>query len=1573
MNDFSERLDSLPPEKLALLAERLRARRAAPAAAARIPRRPAPGSPAALSFAQQRIWLLDSLAPGSAIYNVPVRMRLLGELDAPALTEALNEVVRRHESLRTTFEVVDGRPAQFVAPGLRVGLPVEDLRGLPDGEREAEAERLSLEEARCPFDLRTGPLLRARLLRLGDAEYLALLTIHHIVTDGWSMETLVREVAALYEAFTAGRPSPLAELPLQYADFALWQRQTLGGDVLAAQVDYWKRQLAGVPVLELPTDRPRPPVQTYRGATHWMRLPAGLVEALGELGRGEGATLFMTILAAFKVLLSRSTGQEDIAVGTPVAGRARAEVEGLIGVFINTLVVRTSLAGDPTFRQYLARVRRASSEALANQDVPFERLVEELQPARDLSHPPLFQVLFALQNVPREALLPSGLVMRTETADNGAAKFDLTLTVTEAVDGSLMVLGYNTDLFDAQTIERMGERLVRLLRAVVADPGRRLSELPLLSPEETRQLLVEFNDTAAPYPSDRCLHELFEEQAARTPDAPAVEFDGARLTYRELDERADRLARRLRALGVGPESLVGVLLERGAEMLVALLAVMKSGGAYVPLDPDYPRERLTFAVEDSRAAVLLTQESLRAHLPEAAARVVYLDADAPSFVAEERGDPRPQAAPDNAAYVIYTSGSTGRPKGVCVTHRALVNFMQAMREAPGLGPRDVLLAVTSLPFDIAALELYLPLLVGARVVVAGREVAGDGAALLRQLAACGANTMQATPTTWRMLVEAGWESGRGLKVLCGGEALPPRLAAEVCARAGRLWNMYGPTETTIWSTLRLIDSPQQRVTIGRPIANTRLYILDAHGRPSPFGVAGELYIGGDGLARGYLNRPALTAERFVPDPFSGEPGARLYRTGDVARYLADGEVEFLGRVDHQVKIRGHRIELGEVESALAAHDGVREVVVVARDDEQGAAARLVAYLTAADGRVPTAAELRGHLKRTLPDYMVPSAFVALDSLPLTPNGKVDRKALPDPGRPEASAAYAAPRTPTEELVAGLWGDLLNVGRVGAGDDFFALGGHSLLATQAVSRVREVFGVEVGLRALFEAPTVEGFAAEVERARAAGSTALWPPVTRAERGARLPLSFAQQRLWFLHQLEPESHVYNIPMSLRLGGTLNVAALGRTLAEIVRRHEVLRTSFETEGREAYQVISPETDFALPLTDLRGRPAPEREAEAARLAEEEARLPFDLTRAPLLRARLLRLDEEDHLLLLTMHHIASDGWSMGLLVGEVAALYRAFAGGGESTLPELPVQYADYAVWQRRHLTDEALAGHLEYWREHLRGAPLLELPSDRPRPSAPGFRGARLPVALPSGLSEQVTALSRREGVTPFMTLLSAFQFLLGHYSGLDDVVVGTDVANRNRAETEGLIGFFVNQLALRAKLDEGQSFRELLRAARETTLEAYARQDVPFEKVVEVVGPERRGSRAPLFSVKLVLQNTPVGDAGLELPGLTLNSFRAGSDALDYDLVLVLFETAGGIGGWVHYSVELFRAESAARLFRRYEALLGHFCAAPEATLGRAHALLSEADREDQTLQEAELREARLRKFQGLRRRSTSGV
>jgi amino acid adenylation domain-containing protein len=1533
-----------------------------------------------VSFAQERLWFLAQLDPANPAYNMPAAVRCQGALDLPALAASCAELVRRHEALRTAFRNASGRPAAIVEPPSRLPLPVADLAVLPPARRDAERLRLAGDEGRRPFGLDRGPRLRLSLLRLAPDEHVLLITLHHLAADGWSIGILVRELAALYRAAIQGAPSPLPELPLQYADYAAWQRRRLTAAALDEHLAYWRRRLAGpLPALELPTDRPRPALMSMRGARRSATLPPAAVAAVREWGLRQDMTLFVALLAAWTSLLHRYTGQEDLLAGVPVANRDRLEIEGLIGLFLNMVAQRTAVAGDLAFGDLARRVKDGFLASLPHQAVPFEKVVEAVAPQRDRSRAPIFQVQLSLQNTPAEALALPGLALSRLDVHNGTTKFDLTVFLFDEPEGLVTTLEYATDLFDGATVERLLGHWHTHLLAAVADAGSRVADLPLLADAERTQLLAGWNGGGlgaelAPGPGrlsgapfDGCLHELFARQAALSPAAVAVVCDLETLRYGELDRRSDLVARQLRELGAGPEVPVGLCAERSLAMVVGMLGILKAGGAYVPLDPAYPGERLTFILDDALAGsggapLLVAQAPLAAALPAAAGcRLLLLDSGgrvqgAAGAAASPPADAAAAAAsPANLAYVLYTSGSTGRPKGVGVTHANVVRLLAVTASELGFGAADVWTLFHSFAFDFSVWEIWGALAFGGRLVVVPREVARSPSAFHELLATERVTVLNQTPSAFRQLVRLEQDEG-GLPlpalrlVVFGGEALDPGALTPWIARHGdrrpELVNMYGITETTVHVTRRWIRAADAsragRSPIGAPLADLAAHLLGPSQELVPLGVTGEIHVGGAGLARGYLGRPDLTAARFVPDPFAAAPGARLYRSGDLARRLPGGELEYLGRRDAQVKVRGFRIELGEIEAALAGHPEVREAVVVAHPDVgDGAGNRLAAYVVpAAAAAPPAAASLREHLRLSLPEHMVPAAFVTLSRLPLTPSGKIDRRALPDSATAAATGGGeepAVPLTATERRLAATWRELLRLDGVSGDDNFFDAGGHSLLVTQLVARVRTVFGVELPMAAVFEAPTLRALAGRLDALLpAAAARSLPPPTPRprpaalaplaagatagAQEDVALPLSYAQERLWFLDRLEPGSALYNIPLALALSGPLAVPALAWALGRLLRRHAALRTRFAAVDGSPLQVVVPLAGLALPVVDLAALPATAAARESARLTSDEGATGFDLGAAPLLRTRLLRRSAVDHTLLLTLHHIAGDGWSLGILIRELGALYGGAAAGHEAVLAPLPVDYADYAVWQRGWLRGEALASHLDYWRHQLAGAPSgIDLPLDHPRPPVPSGRGGSCRLELDGDLVRRLRRRCRDSGTTPFMTLLAAFAGLLERYSGQRDLVVGTPTANRGWAEIEPLVGFFANNLVLRLDLAAEPSLLELLAQVRATVLAGFAHQEVPFEKLVEDLLSGRDLSRSPLFQVVFACaEQEPVS----VLPGLAAELLPLPRAVAKFDLDLGVELAGEAAAAVLVYNRDLFEDATAERLLRHFAVLAG---------------------------------------------------
>ncbi|MGC3199824.1 pyoverdine non-ribosomal peptide synthetase PvdD [Pseudomonas aeruginosa] len=1510
------------------------------------------GEPLRLSYAQERQWFLWQLEPESAAYHIPSVLRLRGRLDLDALQRSFDSLVARHETLRTRFRLDGDEARQEIAASMALPLDIVALGPLEEG---ALARQVETTIAR-PFDLERGPLLRVSLLRLAEDDHVLVLVQHHIVSDGWSMQVMVEELVQLYAAYSRGLEVALPALPIQYADYALWQRSWMEAGEKERQLAYWTGLLGGEqPVLELPFDRPRPVRQSHRGAQFILELDIDLSQALRRVAQQEGATAFALLLASFQALLYRYSGQADIRVGVPIANRNRVEIERLIGFFVNTQVLKADLDGRMGFDELLAQARQRALEAQAHQDLPFEQLVEALQPERSLSHNPLFQVLFNYQSEARgngQAFRFDELQMESVQFDSRTAQFDLTLDLTDEEQRFCAVFDYATDLFDASTVERLAGHWRNLLRGIVANPRQRLGELPLLDAPERRQTLSEWNPAQREYAVQGTLQQRFEEQARQRPQAVALILDEQRLSYGELNARANRLAHCLIARGVGADVPVGLALERSLDMLVGLLAILKAGGAYLPLDPAAPEERLAHILDDSGVRLLLTQGHLLERLPrQAGVEVLAIDGLVLDGYAES--DPLPTLSADNLAYVIYTSGSTGKPKGTLLTHRNALRLFSATEAWFGFDERDVWTLFHSYAFDFSVWEIFGALLYGGRLVIVPQWVSRSPEDFYRLLCREGVTVLNQTPSAFKQLMAVACSADMATQqpalryVIFGGEALDLQSLRPWFQRFGdrqpQLVNMYGITETTVHVTYRPVSEADLEGGLVSPIGGTipdlSWYILDRDLNPVPRGAVGELYIGRAGLARGYLRRAGLSATRFVPNPFPGGAGERLYRTGDLARFQADGNIEYIGRIDHQVKVRGFRIELGEIEAALAGLAGVRDAVVLAHDGVGGT--QLAGYVVAdsAEDAERLRESLRESLKRQLPDYMVPAHLMLLERMPLTVNGKLDRQALPQPDASLSQQAYRAPGSELEQRIAAIWAEILGVERVGLDDNFFELGGHSLLATRVISRVRQEQQLDASLKALFERPVLEAFAQGLERTTDAVST-----IPLADRQQPLALSFAQERQWFLWQLEPESAAYHIPSALRLRGRLDVDALQRSFDSLVARHETLRTRFRLEGGRSYQQVQPAVSVSIEREQF---------GEEGLIERIQAIVvqPFDLERGPLLRVNLLQLAEDDHVLVLVQHHIVSDGWSMQVMVEELVQLYAGYSQGLDVVLPALPIQYADYALWQRSWMEAGEKERQLAYWTGLLGGEqPVLELPFDRPRPARQSHRGAQLGFELSRELVEAVRALAQREGASSFMLLLASFQALLYRYSGQADIRVGVPIANRNRVETERLIGFFVNTQVLKADLDGRMGFDELLAQARQRALEAQAHQDLPFEQLVEALQPERNASHNPLFQVLFNHQSeirsvTPE----VQLEDLRLEGLAWDGQTAQFDLTLDIQEDENGIWASFDYATDLFDASTVERLAGHWRNLLRGIVANPRQRLGELPLL--DAPERRQTLSE----------------------
>jgi len=1503
--------------------------------------------PPPLSFAQEGLWFVDQLAGTGTLYSIPVARRLGGALDAEALERALGEIVRRHEALRTVFREVDGALEQVIAPFSGFALPVEDLSERGDAEREAEAMRRAAEDAARPFDLSAGPLFRAALLRLADDEHLLLLCMHHVVGDGWSLGVLFHELEALYGAFREGRESPLPDLAVQYADFAVWQRAHLSGEALERHLAYWRTRLADAPeLLELPTDHPRPAVPTHRGAHERVDLPTALLERLRALGRSEGATLYMVLLGAFQVLLSRSGAGEDVVVGSPIAGRARPEVEGLIGCFANTLVLRTELGGDPAFREVLRRVRTATLGAYEHQEMAFDRLVAELRPERSLSHSPLFHVTLTLQDGDLPDLRLPDLAAGAVETEVRVAKFDLLLAMEAGPDGLRAGLTYATDLFEGATIRRMLGHLAHVLEQVAADAELPLSALKLMGPAE-RAALVEAWSRREEFAPDGCIHQRFEARAAERPGAPALTAGGATLTYGEVNERANRLARRLRALGVGPESRVGIALERSAGLVVAILAVLKAGGGYVPLDPSYPAERIAFVLEDAGIGVLVTAGDLLPRLPAFAGAALCLDADAEAIAAESGENPGVEIAPGALAYVIYTSGSTGRPKGVQVTHASVVRLFDATDRWFGFAPDDVWTLFHSCAFDFSVWEIWGALLHGGRLVVVPFLTTRSPDEFHRLLVDEGVTMLSQTPSAFRQLIQADLASAAdpsALRLRCvvfGGEALDPQALRPWIERRGderpRLVNMYGITETTVHVTYRQItraDLDRAGSPIGAPIPDLSLYVLDRTLEPVPPGVPGEIFVGGAGVARGYLHRPELTAERFVRDPFSADPAARLYRTGDLARRRADGELEYLGRADQQVKIRGFRIETGEIEAVLLAHPGVTSAAVVAREDGAGER-RLVAYVAAApDGAVPAPAELRARLAEVLPDYMVPAAFVPLDALPLTENGKLDRRALPAPEAARAAVdaeGYAAPGTAAEAALADVWAEVLGVERVGIDDNYFALGGDSMRSVRLVAAARRR-GLSISIPHIYRHQTVRALAGAAAPADPAPRSAdpsphpfaLLDPAARGSLPEEVedayPVSQVQLGMLYHSEVDPGSLVYHEVLGFRVHARFDEAAMREALRRVAARHPLLRTSFDLAAvPEPIQRVHRRVEIPLEVTDLRHLGPDGGDA----WMEREKERGFDWSAAPLVRFHAHLLPGDAFRLVLVEHHVVLDGWSVASLVTEILRLHEALRDGVDDPTAAPPAaRFRDFVALERQAV---ASGESRAFWRRVMDGAPAAALPprdgGDAPRPGDAPFLLTYPPDEVAAGLARVAAAA----GVPLKTVLLAAHLRVLALLGGCDDVVTGYVTSGRPETEDgERVLGLFLNTVPLRVRMDGG-SWLDVVRRAWAAEEALLPHRRFPLAEIVRDAG-----GRAP-FEVGFNFVHFHVYDAlaaaGMrvegdryfqktEIPLVTSFSVHSATGALrfrlEYDAARLGEAQARAIAGWYSRALAALAAGPEAR-------------------------------------------------------------
>jgi amino acid adenylation domain-containing protein len=1454
-----------------------------------------------LSFAQQRLWFLDQLETGNSIYNVPLPIHLRGNLDIVALEKTLSEVVRRHEVLRTTFALVEGAPVQIIAPAQALSLPITDLQTLSPEEGKQTAERLVEEEAQLPFDLSTGPLLRAKLLRLSEQEHVILFTLHHIVSDGWSLGVLVKEVASLYEAFSRGDESPLEELAIQYADYSIWQRGWLSGEVLEKQLSYWREQLTGAPpVLELPTDRPRPAVQSYRGAHALVEIDKEIVEGLKGISRQEGATLFMVLVAAFQTLLYRMSGQSDISTGTPIAGRTRAETENLIGFFVNTVVLRTKIEGGESFRGLVGRVKEVTLGAYGHQDVPFEMLVEELKVERDLSRTPLFQTVMVLQNAPQVEFKLGDLQLSPIATQGTTAKFDLTMELQENASGLNGFIQYNTDLFDEATIGRLLRHFNKLLKGIVANPDQTIERLPLLSQGELDALLREWNDKPLQAESPRlCIHEQFEKQAEQTPSAVALSFEQQHLSYKELNQKANQLAHYLRRLGIGPEQRVAILMERSVEMVISLLAVLKAGAAYVPLEPQYPQERLSFMLGDSGVEVLLTQEAVRTSLGEElrqeiasrGMRVVSVDEEWEQIASESIENIESGVSAGNLAYVIYTSGSTGRPKGVLVPHANVSALLDRTRQHFNFNEHDVWTLFHSYAFDFSVWELWGALLHGCRLVIVPYLVSRSPEEFYELLRKEQVTVLNQTPSAFRQLsqFEESLKSEDRLSlrlVIFGGEALETQSLRPWFERHGdarpQLVNMYGITETTVHVTYRplsvadLNKSPAS--VIGKPIAGWEFYLLDRHLQPVPVGVTGEIYVGGEGVARGYGGQPVLTAQRFVPDPFSGREGARLYRTGDLGRFTGSGEIEYVGRADEQVKIRGFRIELGEIEAVLKSHAAIREALVLARADQRGEK-HLVAYIVGVEKSELTTSELRRHLKEQLPEYMVPQAFVLMERMPLTSNGKVDRKALPAPDqlRLELSETFVAPSTPGEQILAEVWSEVLEIERVGVNDNFFAMGGDSIRSIRVMALAKER-GLVFSLQQLFQHQTVAELAGAATVLESSMDTAVrHQPFSLLTESDRLklpegiedayPLTMLQAGMLYHMELTPDVPMYHNVDSMLLQGMFELESFKKAVAHVVARHPVLRTSFDLSTySEPLQLVHRTAEFSVGSEDLRHLADEEREAVIDEFISRERKSRFDLGQPPLLRFYIHQQTDNRFQFTLTECHAILDGWSLHSTLSEIFSNYFAILNhGAPLEEPLITSAFRDFVRLEREALASEECR---DYWKRQLSDCSIIKLP--RLKDSEQGTEGPRigqLSIAIPREVSAGLKELAALAKVSLKSILLAAHVKVMSLVGGQQDVLTGLTTNGRlEEMDGERVRGLFLNLVPFRLR-PRGRSWVELVQETFEAERELLPYRRYPLSAL------QREWGEQPLFEAAFNYVHFHVVDALIESGEIGVLGFK----------------------------------------------------------------------------------------------------
>ncbi len=1479
-----------------------------------------------LSPMQQGMLFHSLYAPETEAYSEQLSCKLIGKLDMAAFKRAWQAVVDRHDTLKTAFVWEDlDEPLQVVYKDVQLPFEILDWRDLPQQQREKDFLDLLETERRRGLELTEAPLMRIVLIQADDAVFHLIWNHHHLLMDGWGLPIILREVMIFYEAFSNGRSLSLPQTR-PYRDYIAWLQQQ---DMKQAE-QFWKKRLEGFVaptplVIEQQTDAS--PADYNKIRFIFSQEDSDL---LNRFSKENQITLNTLLQAAWAFLLHRYSGEDDVVFGATVSGRPPElpGVEEILGLFINTLPVRATFNDQKIIREWLQDFQMAQAET---RQYEYSPLVEIHKWSDVPNSQPLFKSLLVFENYPAGEQLEQKESALQLTDVRSFERTNYPLTVVGSPGKQLAIdIAYETDKFDEPDIRRMQQHIHNILMQFARQSEQKLSAISLITEKEQQKVIIEWNQSELDYPREATIHGIFAAQVKEHPDAVAVSFEDQSLTYRELDEKANRLANVLRAKGVDADVLAGISLERSIETVIAALAVLKAGGAYLPIDPEYPEDRIRYMIEDSEIQLLISQQSLADLFKNVKPEFIALETIAAELKQQAPTAPENHSGPDNLAYVIYTSGSTGRPKGVLLPHRGAANLFANMKKDFLLEEGKSLLQLASFSFDAATGEIFAALLNGSAVQMIPKDTLLSTDKFVDFLKKHPVTTATIPPSLLALLPENKIDNFE--TIISIGDACTIDLARRWHKKC-RFFNGYGPTEGTIGAIWGQVASDEafrhSSVPIGKPLANVKIYILDPYLHPAPVGVPGEIHIGGPGVARGYLNRPELTAEKFIADPFTGVKGARLYKTGDLARWLPDGRIEFIGRVDFQVKIRGFRIELGEIEAEISKQENIKDVIVAVHGDKAGDK-KVVAYLIAQNDKAIDLNQLRSALKENLPDYMIPAAFVVMETFPLTPNGKVNRKALPAPEQADFAADdYVAPRTPEEELLASIWADILKLDKVGVKSNFFDLGGHSLLATQVISRIRDAFDVDIELKDLFETPTIATIAETIEQLKKDESGISLPPIEKVDHNQELPLSFAQQRLWFLSQLEPESPAYNIPSAFILEGNLDTLALEKSIMEVVKRHESLRTTFTDRGGKPVQIISAESNFKITHKDLSDLPQKESEQKLKSLAKEDALKPFDLAVGPLFRVALIKLPSEKYAILFNMHHIISDGWSVSVLISEIVQLYAAFSHGQPSPLAELEIQYADFAHWQQNWLQGETLEKQIRYWKEKLSDAPpLLELPADHPRPAVQTVNGAKEAFELDAELSSAIKDLTKQEGATLFMVLLAAFQTLLHRYSGQEQILVGSPIANRTNSKIEKLIGFFVNTLIMKADFAGNPEFTELLRQVRDNALEAYAHQDLPFEKLVEELQPQRDPSHAPIFQVAFVLQNTPT-DTAIQLPGLTLKPVQSDSATAKYDLTLTMVEAGDHLLGSLEYNTDLFERSTIQRMLNHLRIVLQAISEEPE--------------------------------------------